>query len=109
MKKEAFNNIIKISNNISNYTDKLYDLKIDITNSPFFYDFNTLEAICIKNEYGDEGFDWYSWFMYEKMYSKNPDSLKAYDENGNEILRNIDELYHYLEKNYSKNLDNKEK
>lgn len=109
MKREVFKEIVETCNNMSNCVDKLYELKIDIINSPFFTYFNTLESICIKNEYGDEGYDWYMWFIYEKMTSKNPEKMRAWDENGNEILKDLDELYDYLEKNYNKNLDNIEK
>ena len=109
MKKEVFNEIVNVSNEMSKYIDKLYDLKIDIINSPLFSYFNTIESICIKNEYGSEGYDWYTWFLCEKMMSKNPEKMRAWDENGNEILKDLDELYDFLEKKYNKNLDNIEK
>ena len=109
MEQSRFNEIIETCNKMSEFIDKLYELKIDIINTPLFEYFNTMESICIKNEYGDEGYDWFSWFLYEKMSSKNPDEMKAWDADGNEICATAEDLYTFLEENYAKNLDNTKK
>jgi hypothetical protein len=76
--------------------------------------------ILIKEVYGEQGVDWFSWFCYESdfgtkdwskaaSYMKNDDgtSTKMYevgdqrygaqDENGNPICYDWESLYNYLE------------
>lgn len=44
-----------------------------------------------------EGYDWFSWFMYEKAYLYDlREDMKAWDEDKNEICQTIDDLYNYL-------------
>lgn len=44
-----------------------------------------------------EGYDWFSWFMYEKAYLYDlRKDMKAWDEDKNEICQTIDDLYNYL-------------
>lgn len=106
---ENFKKIYDSSMGLSKYFDDLYNLKIDIINSPILTYFTTLEDVSIENEYGKDGLDWYTWFVYEKMSHENPDEFNAYDENHNVILRTLEELYDYLEKKCNKNLDNTKK
>lgn len=80
----------------------------------------------IKSHYGDEGWDWVSWFIYESdwgerdwgkvpSYKKNQDGsyeqikkseeeekYGAFDENGNPICYSYESLWEYLEKQCKK-------
>lgn len=55
----------------------------------------------------EEGIDWLDWFLWEKGYAygkdQEPDANQAYDEEGNEILKDVDELYaFFVEHDYFK-------
>lgn len=97
MKKEIFKKILSLKKEVDEYVDQVEDiLKIDIFETKSVDNFYTLFDIAFKNEYTIEGFDWISWFVFEKM---DREEIKAYD-NDIEILKNIDELYEYVESNY---------
>jgi len=101
-------------------TSKAYELKIDLID--FTDDLNRVIDILIREVYGDEGYDWFTWFCYEsdfgeKDWSKLPcyksvDGIMtkiheagevrygATDENGEPICHSIESTWEYLEKNY---------
>lgn len=98
MNKVTFLKLLNLVSDIENYLEKLGQLGITITESPIIDEMYSSINAVIMDAYGLEGLKWVEWWIYEK--SKNPE-LKAYeiDENGKqtEIIRNIDELYEYLE------------
>ena len=96
---EKFKELIEIDKTLWDYWDKLNKLGIEIMNSPLFESACKLSKEMWTAYYGEEGQEWVSWFLYEKMESKNPEEMKAWDEEGNEICANLEELYKYLEKN----------
>jgi hypothetical protein len=109
MEFSVFKKIIEEINEVWNEMEALSSLGVDCYNTKTIKTFTNLETIFWNEVYGKDGADWISWFIYEKMAPKNPHELKAFDENGDEICSNIEGLYNYLEKNYSKHLDNSEK
>jgi hypothetical protein len=50
----------------------------------------------MKEIYGEEGVDWFSWFCYENDYGQG--GLEAWDENKNPICYSFESLWEYLEK-----------
>ena len=58
----------------------------------------------VYNKYGT---DWIYWYIYEKMGSSHPEVLKAYDENDNEICKDVEGLYNLIEE-YKKYNNNEE-
>lgn len=54
----------------------------------------------------EEGAEWIEWFLWEKGYCYdrhlNEDCLKSYDNDGNEIIKDVSELYDFLETHYLK-------
>lgn len=62
----------------------------------------------IKTIYGEEGYEWFSWYCYENdfgtkdwsknTYGKNKTIFGAHDENGNPICYSHESLYNFLEK-----------
>lgn len=74
-------------------------------------------SACIKSHYGEEGWEWVSWFIWEsefgekdwsrtKTFKQNQDGTSelvepsvfgAYDENGNPICYSYESLWKYLE------------
>lgn len=55
-----------------------------------------------KSHYGDQGWEWIEWFIYESEYGTNPD-INAYDENKTPICYSDLSLWEYLEKHHSNN------
>ncbi len=106
MEFSTFKKVIDCINELWDEIDALRALGIDCYDTKSLNTFTVLETTLWKETYGDKGADWISWFLYEKMTSKNPEEFKAYDEHNNEICANVEELYKFLEENYSKNLDN---
>lgn len=99
---------------------KLYKMGVDLID--FNDELQTIINLLIKEVYGEEGADWFSWFCYESDYGEKDwskhDSYKmvdgvmtkineagemrygATDENGNPICHSIQSTWEYLEENY---------
>jgi hypothetical protein len=133
MEYSRFSEIILRLKKHSEKVNKAYELKIDLID--FSDDLNRIIDSLIKEVYGEEGYDWFTWFCYEsdfgeKDWSKYPcfsmvngkmvqikeageTRYGATDENGEPICHSIQSTWEYLEKNCNpKNLtpwDNIEK
>ena len=106
---------------IERVTQTLYDNGMDIIN--FVDPYHTIINELIKEIYGEEGYDWFSWFCYENEFGQKDWSTApsykikedgteelvhkegevrfgAYDEEGNPICYSFESLYEYLESNY---------
>jgi len=98
--------------------DNLYKNKIDL--NEFIDPYHGLITLLIKEIYGEEGVDWFSWFCYENdygtkdwsktaVYEKKEDGTMeivkeagevrwgATDENGNPICYSFESLWEFLE------------
>jgi hypothetical protein len=71
----------------------LYKNKIDLTEIVDPY--HSIIAILIKDIYGEEGYDWFSWFCYENDFGRK--GLDAYDENKKPICYSHESLWSFLE------------
>lgn len=98
MTKEIFEERINANTRIWDFLNEVYKMKIDLYNCPLFEEFCRLEKVLWEETYTEEGVDWIYWFMDEKMGSNNPEEMKAYDSDGNEICKNVSELYDFIEK-----------
>ena len=88
---------MKLINALNQFNDdvtKLSDMGIDMIESPVCLNVYDIFNIVLEDHYGSEGLDWVLWFIYEKQL--NPE-LRAYDHNV-EIIKDLDGLYEYLEK-----------
>jgi hypothetical protein len=74
--------------------DNLYENKIDLLE--FIDPYHGLIHLLIKEIYGEEGVDWWSWFCYENDYGQK--GLEAWDENKNRICYSLESLWEYMEK-----------
>lgn len=98
--------------------NELYEKKIDLIE--FVDPYHQIISKLIKEVYGEEGYDWWSWFCYdaeygEKDWSKVPvfsDDLVlikdsgevrwgATDESGNPICYSFESTWKYLEENHN--------
>lgn len=101
----------------------LYDNGVDLIN--FVDPYHTIISELIKEIYGEEGYDWFSWYVYENefgqkdwsdlpTYRTDQDGVRewvnkekergvgAYDEDNNPICYSHESLWEYLDKNYKK-------
>jgi hypothetical protein len=73
--------------------DDLYKNKIDLLE--FIDPYHGLIHLLMKEIYGEEGVDWWSWFCYENDYGEK--GLEAWDENKNRICHSLESLWEFLE------------
>jgi len=90
----------KIINHMIAHTKKVqaaYDLKIDLIEA--FDDHEKALHSLWKHVLTEEGYDWFSWYMYEKDgISGNPrKDLQAWDKE-KEICQDLKRLWKYLKK-----------
>lgn len=98
MKFETFEKMYNLVKNHHKMVEDLYtSLKIDLQESPLNDTVFLLFKTVIIETYGKTGMDWVAWFMYEKEGYENPEEMKAWDKDGNEICRNLLELWQMLE------------
>jgi hypothetical protein len=95
MTQDIFMNTCERMKHSRNKMQAAYDLNIDLT------EFMDDDAWVIQHLWNviltPEGYDWFSWFMYEKAYLYElREDMKAWDENKNEICQTLSDLYDYL-------------
>lgn len=78
---------------------ELYKRNVDLLE--FVDPYQNIIALLIREVYGEEGADWYSWFCYENDFGQK--GIGAWDENKNPICYSFESTWEYLEKNYNKN------
>ncbi len=78
---------------------ELYKKRVDLLD--FVDPYHDIIALLIREVYGEEGADWYSWFCYENDFGQK--GMGAWDENKNPICYSFESTWEYLEKNYNKN------
>jgi len=74
--------------------ETLYKNGLDLIN--FVDSYHEVITELIKEVYGDEGYEWWSWFCYENDFGQA--GFEARDENGNPICYSHESLWEYLEK-----------
>jgi hypothetical protein len=121
MKYEDFLKVIMTQRKMEEQVSKAYELKINLMD--FVDDYHVITKTLLTEIYGEEGYDWYTWFCYENEYGEKdwsksprlvrqddgnyatvePDTLVngASDENGNPICYSFQSLWEYLESEYN--------
>ena len=94
MKYERFFKIITEIEKQDKLVSALYDLKVDLIDWTDPY--GSIIGELLKEIYGEEGYDWFSWFCYERDFGSK--EVGAWDENKNPICYDIKSLWEYLEK-----------
>lgn len=102
--KEDFLKIIEISQRNEINENILRTIGICLIDSPFNNDLYFLIKYIIGKEYNEEGFDWFTWWLYELPTMKQKDNAPkhfAYNADGTPIILDTPEqLYEFLEENY---------
>jgi hypothetical protein len=94
MKLEVFERIIKSLQSQTEKSVGLYRLGVDL----FEYEEGYVEALTLmlRAYYGEEGEDWISWFVYERL-GLDGKVNKAWDKNKKEICYDIPSLWKHVE------------
>jgi hypothetical protein len=74
--------------------DILYQAGLDLIN--YCDSYHTIIQTLLVEIYGEEGYDWISWFCYENDFGQK--GLAAWDENKNPICHSFESLWQYVEK-----------
>lgn len=74
----------------------MYDFKVDLLD--FVDPYHAIITELIKEVYGEEGYDWWSWFCYENDFGTK--GLTANEKDGTPICYSHESLWEYLEKNH---------
>lgn len=98
MEYSEFLKVISGQKEASEKVHEAYKLGIDLIEFVEIYE--SIGDIFIKEIYGEEGADWYSWFCYENEYGEK--GVQAWDENEQPIFYSIESAWEYLEANYKK-------
>ena len=123
MNLENFQSIIDLLKEQQRRTDLATALRIDLVEfaDPMFQ----IVDILIREVYGDDGYDWFTWFCYDNEFgdrdwkeipcftngitgklspanARSADVYGAYDSNGNPICFDVKSTWEFLEKNYRK-------
>lgn len=93
MKLEEFTQIIDTLQKESDTIGELYDKKVDLIE--FVDPYHSVITLLLKEIYGEEGHDWFSWFCHENDFGRG--SLEAWDENGEPFCQDVESLWEYLE------------
>lgn len=94
MTYERFLKITLVLKRQDEIINRLYKNKVDLID--FVDPYHEIVTELIKEVYGEEGYDWFSWFCYENDFGSG--TLEAWDENKNRICYSHESLWEYLEK-----------
>lgn len=99
MNKELFERLIKCTIECNEYINKLFELNIDLFNTPIYTYGSIMLHEVLYTHFNEEGIEWIYWYLYEK--DGNPE-LKAFDKYDIEIpSETIDDLWNIV-KDYLK-------
>jgi len=93
----TYETFMKINERIKEQHEAIFDLSqknIDLIE--FVDPYHHIISDLIKEVYGNEGCDWWYWFIYDNDFGTG--NLTANDENGNSICYDYQSLWEYLEK-----------
>jgi hypothetical protein len=122
MEFEKFDKIVTYLKKHDENVTEACNLKIDLID--FCDPLQVIVSELIKEIYGEEGYDWFSWFCYENDYGEKDwskggrpihvkkddgtwtteehmDRYGAHEENGDPICHTIKSTWEYLETNYT--------
>jgi len=125
MQYSSFLSLIMGFKKISEDCSDLYDIGVNIIDGKYSIIVTTekiLEGV-FTNEYGENGWEWVSWFIFEsdygqkdwssapsykinedgnmeKIHGKDQVRFGAHDEKGNPICYSYESLWEYLEENH---------
>ena len=94
MRLKDFEKLVELSKEAAEQVDLAYKAKIDLIEYTEVY--SSIITLLIKELYGEEGEDMFSYFCYERDFGKK-DPPFAWDEHKNPICYDVKSLWEYLE------------
>lgn len=92
----TYENFLKVTLQLQKQSRVIDDLYKNNVNLIEFVDpYHQITSILIKEIYGEEGYDWFSWFCYENDFGQK--GLEAFDENKTPICYSYGSLWEHLE------------
>lgn len=99
--RKDFKELIESSQKILEFFDNCHKAGIDIHDS-IRDNIDHIEYLLIKENFGEDGYGWFTWWMYElpSLKKSNPDDNHAFENDGTPIkLDTVDDLYNFLLEN----------
>jgi hypothetical protein len=90
MNFNEFKEIVELLKKVSERSHNMYNLGIDLLD--YDEDFHKAITILMKSVFEEEGYNWISWYLYERD-GFDGKVLLATDADGNEICHNIESLW----------------
>lgn len=95
MEFNKFKSILEKLKKMNTKTNTLYSLGVNIIEYTDGYE--SVISKLLTEYYTEEGYDWISWYLYEKFPPGSKEELKAYDKDGNEICNDYESLWEVVE------------
>ena len=98
MTYKTFKQIIDLQIDHHKRIKALYDLRMDVID--VFGEEERATELLWKELLTEFGYDWLSWYLYEKdgISGKPREDLQAWDDDKNEICKDLKGLWEYLTK-----------
>jgi hypothetical protein len=92
-----FEEFISLYRNATERVDKLYKLQIDLID--YSDEYYSLITRLFKEIYGEEGYDWFSWFCHESDFGEREyeGGYGAHNADGKPICYDVKSLWEMLE------------
>lgn len=100
--KEQFIKVINLARDYENEVDKWNDFGIQIYEMPIYEIHGQLFDTLIDSLFTEDGVDWISWWLYERISIITGESLPAYNEDGSIIPTDTVEDLWNIVKDYRK-------
>jgi len=90
MNFKEFKEVVESLKKVSDRSHNVHESGVDLLD--YDEDFHKIITILMKSIFEEEGYDWISWYLYERdgFHGK---TLSATDADGNEICHNIESLW----------------
>jgi hypothetical protein len=97
MTLEQFKKLIDLHRQVRKELSELNDMGFDFFEGAFKLSdhFENMMEIVVTTNFGELGWEWVSWFIYETAYQSNK-KYEAYDENSELICQDVEGLYNYI-------------
>ena len=97
MTKEGFIKLLQNAQNYNKELDKWHDFGIDLFDMPISeLGWNFFDTI-LQELFTDEGIEWITWWLYDRISITTGEPLKVYDKNGDVIPTDtIDDLWNLV-------------
>jgi hypothetical protein len=97
MTLEQFKKLIDLHRQVRKDLGELHDIGVDLFEGRYKISdhFENMMEIFVTTNFGELGWEWVSWFIYETDYQSGK-KYEAYDENAELICQDVEGLYNYI-------------